>query len=71
MIASEYAPTSGLMTVAEACTYLGVTESTLRRWVAAGMPSIKPPGAHRRFRKADLDAYLDALATEQLHRRSL
>jgi excisionase family DNA binding protein len=49
-----------LLTVEEAARYLRVTRRTLDRWRASGIgpPSIKLPSGGRRYRRADLDAYL-------------
>ena len=48
------------LTLGQAATYLGVAESTVRKWAGEGrMPAYSTPGGHRRFRAADLDAYLE------------
>jgi len=40
-----------------ACAYLGVDQSTLRRWSDAGkVPVFRTPGGHRRYAEADLHA---------------
>lgn len=40
-----------------ACAYLGVDQSTLRRWSDAGkVPVFRTPGGHRRYAEADLRA---------------
>ncbi|TVR70646.1 MAG: helix-turn-helix domain-containing protein [Sphaerobacteraceae bacterium] len=42
-----------------ACKYLGVDQSTLRRWSDSGrVPVFRTPGGHRRYREADLQAVL-------------
>jgi excisionase family DNA binding protein len=50
-----------LLTVEEAARYLRVTRRTLDRWRANGIgpPSIKLPSGGRRYRRQDLDAYLE------------
>jgi excisionase family DNA binding protein len=50
-----------LLTVEEAARYLRVPRRTLDRWRATGIgpPSIKRPSGGRRYRRQDLDAYLD------------
>jgi len=57
-------PTAGLMTSQQACDYLGISDNTLRRWCELGLPYIQPPGMLKRFRKADIDAYLETLAQQ-------
>lgn len=43
------------ITLGQACTLLGVNESTLRRWADAGhVRSFRTPGGHRRFSEEDL-----------------
>src|SRR3712207_7500490 len=45
------------LTIHEACAYLGVDQSTLRRWSDAGkVPVFRTPGGHRRYAEADLRA---------------
>jgi excisionase family DNA binding protein len=47
------------LTLGEAAAYLGVAQSTIRKWSDAGrVQAFKTPGGHRRFRREDLDAYL-------------
>ncbi len=47
------------MTLGQAATYLGVAQSTVRKWSDGGrLPAFYTPGGHRRFRRADLDAFL-------------
>lgn len=49
------------LTLGRAAEYLGVAQSTLRKWCDAGrVPAFTTPGGHRRFRKSDLDAFLDS-----------
>jgi excisionase family DNA binding protein len=50
-----------LLSRAQAATYLGVRKSTLAAWACLGrndLPMIKV-GRLRKYRKADLDAFLD------------
>lgn len=52
----------GLMTLDEAAAYLGVAKISLRRWTRDGQLRCVRVGQRgdRRFRRADLDAYLRA-----------
>ena len=46
----------------EAADYIGVHFSSLRRWTDDGkVPCIRTPGGHRRFQRADLDAFVEGL----------
>jgi excisionase family DNA binding protein len=48
------------LALGQAARYLGVAQSTLRKWCDAGrVPAFTTPGGHRRFRKSDLDAFVD------------
>ena len=48
------------LTLGQAAKYLGISESTLRKWADAGrLPAFSTPGGHRRFRTGDLDVFLD------------
>lgn len=51
-------PTGGRwLTIHEACAFLGVDQSTLRRWSDSGkVPVFRTPGGHRRYAEADLRA---------------
>ena len=45
------------LSINAACAYLGVDQSTLRRWSDAGkVPVFRTPGGHRRYAEADLRA---------------
>lgn len=45
------------LTIQEACAFLGVDQSTLRRWSDTGkVPVFRTPGGHRRYAAADLRA---------------
>ncbi|WRP16822.1 helix-turn-helix domain-containing protein [Carboxydochorda subterranea] len=47
------------VSVKEACQILGVHETTLRRWTDEGrISAFRTPGGHRRYRRADLLAFL-------------
>jgi excisionase family DNA binding protein len=47
------------LTLGQAATYLGVAQSTIRKWSDGGrLPAFYTPGGHRRFRRGDLDAFL-------------
>ena len=46
-------------TLGQAATYLGVAQSTVRKWSDGGrLPAFYTPGGHRRFRRGDLDSFL-------------
>jgi excisionase family DNA binding protein len=48
------------LTLGQAAKYLGVAQSTIRKWSDVGrVPAFYTPGGHRRYRRADLDAFLD------------
>jgi excisionase family DNA binding protein len=48
------------MTLGQAAKYLGVAQSTIRKWSDIGrVPAFYTPGGHRRFRRGDLDAFLE------------
>jgi DNA-binding transcriptional MerR regulator len=51
---------AGLLTPPAAAKYLGVSLRTLQSWHERGIApkSIKYPSGARRYRKADLDAYI-------------
>ena len=47
------------LTLGQAAKYLGVAQSTIRKWSDQGlMPAFYTPGGHRRFRRRDLDDFL-------------
>src|SRR5690606_31670665 len=47
------------LTLSEASTLLGIHHTTLRAWADRGeIPAFRTPGGHRRFRLADLRAFL-------------
>src|SRR5947207_15743122 len=48
------------MTLGQAAKYLGVAQSTIRKWSDLGrVPAFYTPGGHRRYRRSDLDAFLE------------
>ena len=50
-----------LISLAKAAAVLGVHPTTLRAWADKGtVPSSRTAGGHRRFRMADLEAWLAA-----------
>ncbi|HEY8107346.1 MAG TPA: response regulator [Gaiellaceae bacterium] len=47
------------LTLGQAARFLGVAQSTLRKWADKGaVPGIRTHGGHRRFRRGDLQAFL-------------
>jgi excisionase family DNA binding protein len=47
------------LTLGQAAEYLGVAQSTVRKWSDGGrLRAFYTPGKHRRFRKEDLDSFL-------------
>lgn len=47
------------LTLGQAAKYLGVAQSTIRKWSDQGLlPAFYTPGGHRRFRRSDLDGFL-------------
>ena len=68
MTAEGHQPTSGdspgasadWLTLGQAAKYLGVAQSTIRKWSDAGrVPAFYTPGGHRRYRRSDLNAFLE------------
>jgi excisionase family DNA binding protein len=48
------------LTLGQAAKYLGVAQSTMRKWSDLGRVSaFYTPGGHRRYRRGDLDHFLD------------
>ena len=44
----------------QAARFLGVAQSTIRKWSDNGrVPAFYTPGGHRRYRRTDLEAFLD------------
>jgi len=51
------------LTLGQAARYLGVAQSTIRKWSDSGrVRAFKTPGRHRRYRRDDLDAFLQRSA---------
>src|SRR3954449_6923316 len=47
------------LTLGQAARFLGVAQSTIRKWSDQGLvPAFYTPGGHRRFRRRDLDGFL-------------
>ena len=47
------------LTLGQAARYLGVAQSTIRKWSDQGrLPALYTPGGHRRYRLRDLDAFV-------------
>ncbi|MFY9579626.1 MAG: response regulator [Gaiellaceae bacterium] len=48
------------LTLGQAAKYLGVAQSTIRKWSDQGrVPAFYTPGGHRRYRRSDLDGFLE------------
>ena len=48
------------LTLGQAAKYLGVAQSTIRKWSDQGrVPAFYTPGGHRRYRRLDLDKFLE------------
>jgi excisionase family DNA binding protein len=48
------------LTLGQAARYLGVAQSTMRKWSDQGrVPAFYTPGGHRRYRRLDLDNFLN------------
>src|SRR5438552_480722 len=49
------------LTLGQAAKYLGGAQSTIRKWSDLGrVPAFYTPGGHRRYRRGDLDAFLES-----------
>ncbi len=47
------------LTLGQAARFLGVAQSTIRKWSDQGrVPAFYTPGGHRRYRRSDLEAFL-------------
>jgi len=47
------------LTLGQAARFLGVAQSTIRKWSDQGrVPAFYTPGGHRRYKRQDLDAFL-------------
>src|SRR3954453_5083510 len=48
------------LTLGQAAKFLGVAQSTIRKWSDVGrVPAFYTPGGHRRYRRRDLDTFLE------------
>jgi excisionase family DNA binding protein len=48
------------LTLGQAAKFLGVAQSTIRKWSDLGrVPAFYTPGGHRRYKRGDLEAFLD------------
>jgi excisionase family DNA binding protein len=48
------------LTLGQAARFLGVAQSTIRKWSDQGrVPAFYTPGGHRRYRRTDLEAFVD------------
>ena len=51
---------SDWLTLGQAAKFLGVAQSTIRKWSDQGrLPAFYTPGGHRRYRRGDLDTFLE------------
>jgi len=56
--------TTDWLTLGQAAKYLGVAQSTIRKWSDQGrLPAFYTPGGHRRYRRRDLDAFVSGSGT--------
>lgn len=61
-IADDILDDDPLLTPGEVAQLFRVNVKTVAKWAAAGrIPSTKTPGGHRRFRRSDVDALLNAV----------
>jgi excisionase family DNA binding protein len=61
-VSNRIAPTGepDWLTLGQAAKYLGVAQSTIRKWSDQGrVPAFYTPGRHRRYKRGDLDRFLD------------
>jgi excisionase family DNA binding protein len=55
-----YRDDSEWLTLGQAARFLGVAQSTIRKWSDNGrVPAFYTPGGHRRYRRSDLETFLD------------
>ena len=53
------------LTLGQAARFLGVAQSTIRKWSDQGrVPAFYTPGRHRRFLRSDLEAFVDRSGPE-------
>ena len=59
-MALAYRDDSEWLTLGQAARFLGVAQSTIRKWSDQGrVPAFYTPGGHRRYRRSDLESFLD------------
>src|SRR5689334_15673638 len=59
-MATAYRDDSEWLTLGQAARFLGVAQSTIRKWSDQGrVPAFYTPGGHRRYRRTDLESFLD------------
>ena len=52
-------PDPDWMTLGQAAKFLGVAQSTIRKWSDLGrVPAFYTPGGHRRYRRSDLEEFI-------------
>ncbi len=52
---------TNLLSIGEAASTLGVSVDTMRRWDAVGkLIPVRLPSGHRRYRREDIDALIEA-----------
>lgn len=52
------------LTSGDVARYFGVSTVTVREWADSGkLASFRTPGGQRRFRREDIDAFIEASAT--------
>lgn len=57
----EIEPADGLMTPMEVAAFFRVDPKTVTRWARAGrLGSIRTPGGHRRYRRAEVVALMES-----------
>lgn len=55
------------MTLGDAAQFLGVAQSTIRKWADSGrVETFKTPGGHRRFRRTDLEQFVTGVSEQAL-----
>ena len=55
---------SDWLTLGQAAKFLGVAQSTIRKWSDQGrVPAFYTPGGHRRYRRGDLETFLDRVSS--------
>jgi excisionase family DNA binding protein len=58
--ATQRSSESEWLTLGQAARFLGVAQSTIRKWSDQGrVPAFYTPGGHRRYRRTDLERFLE------------